>query len=164
MAKIQETYGAAQEVPFAGRQRDAAINILKQLKKAYDAGDTERVVEINAALQLVLTSSMARADIGLYSFGSHRLEAIRKALRDYGGYELTADLAGRRILREIKGAQIPKADPSEYITVVVPDKYDISKGAKNPAQRIVPIDQPGLGTPPSRAPRSPRLPRSRGPR
>ncbi|WP_244874394.1 VaFE repeat-containing surface-anchored protein, partial [Corynebacterium mastitidis] len=148
VAKIQETYGAAQEVPFAGRQRDAAINILKQLKKAYDAGDTNRVYELNGALQLVLTSSMARADLGLYDLGNHRLEGIRKALRDYGGYELTADLAGRRILREIKDAQIPKAGASEYITVVVPDKYDITKGAKNPAQRVVPIDQPGLEDPP----------------
>ncbi|MEJ4099020.1 VaFE repeat-containing surface-anchored protein [Corynebacterium mastitidis] len=96
----------------------------------------------------MLTSSMAKADSGLYVLGPNRLEGIKQALRAYGGYELITDLAGRRILREIKGAQIPKAGASEYITVVVPDKYDITKGTKNPAQRVVPIDQPGLEDPP----------------
>lgn len=146
VAKISTDYSSRniEEVPFEGHQRDAAINVLKNLKKAYDDQDTERADVLNVALQLILTSSIGRAAGEMTSYSPEMLAKIDSALKELAGYELYADQVGRQLIREVSGSNIPKAKDSEYITVIAPDNYDILKGPTNQSQRIVPIDQPGL--------------------
>ncbi|WP_169332538.1 VaFE repeat-containing surface-anchored protein, partial [Corynebacterium mastitidis] len=146
----RETPGPTEEIPFEGHQRDAAINVLKKLRKAYQAGDYEEASTYNMVLQIVLTSSLNKADGQLHVQSPKLQERVKRAqqyLREDAGYELTLDPIG---VREIEGANIPKAGDDEYITVVPPKDYDITKGAANQAQRIVPIDQPGLDDEPKK--------------
>ncbi|KQB84478.1 VaFE repeat-containing surface-anchored protein [Corynebacterium oculi] len=146
VAKISTDYSSRniEEVPFEGHQRDAAINVLKNLKKAYDDQDTECADVLNVALQLILTSSIGRAAGEMTSYSPEMLAKIDSALKELAGYELYTDQVGRQLIREVSGSNIPKAKDSEYITVIAPDNYDILKGPTNQSQCIVPIDQPGL--------------------
>ncbi|MEJ4100500.1 hypothetical protein V5S96_09045 [Corynebacterium mastitidis] len=150
VAKPQEVWGASEEIPFAGQQRDAAINLLKRLKKAYDAGDYEDARAYNVALQLVLTSSMNKAESGLTFLKPNVMDKVKSYLLEHGGYRLTQNERGQDIVKPVEGASIPKAADSEYITVIAPSNYDITKGATNSTQRIVPIDQPGLDDEPKK--------------
>ncbi|MGV0360235.1 VaFE repeat-containing surface-anchored protein, partial [Corynebacterium mastitidis] len=157
--KASET-NYAPEVPFEGRRRDAAINILKKLIEAHQNEDETSSRALNRALQLLLTSTMNKVQSGFFDLVEgdpeareelqSQIDLVLKYLDEYAGYEhyeITNDNGSRTGLfsfREKSGVSIPKADDDEFITVVTPKGYDVTKGVKNQAQRIVPMDQPGL--------------------
>ncbi|MCH6197300.1 hypothetical protein MHT86_07320, partial [Corynebacterium mastitidis] len=138
--------------PLQGQQRDSAIHMIKQMKAAYNSGDLRSVQKYNQALQLLL--------------GTYHLElseryhlAIAKGVRTPGFFKITNDefekASGYRLVVgshdrayfEYTGASeipIEKAAESEYITVVAPRGYDLTRYQRNDAQRIITIDQPGL--------------------
>ncbi|MGV0342207.1 VaFE repeat-containing surface-anchored protein, partial [Corynebacterium mastitidis] len=142
--------GTPEEIPFAGQQRDAAINLLKKLKKAHEAGNHGDAKAYNVALQLVLTSTMNKAESGLTALSPSQFDKVKQYLLEDGAYRFTQNERGQDIIKPVEGANIPKAADSEYITVIAPSNYDITKGAANGSQRIVPIDQPGLDDEPKK--------------
>ena len=133
-----------------GVRRDAVIHVVKELRKALDARDQDRVNKLHQALQLLIGSYVGQmlTNLGRTATGS----------TDYGWAIDNEFLEGETGFRAVGASDgvleytgnstepIPEADPDEFITIASPVDYDVTDNGprRNSAQRTVLIDQPGL--------------------
>ena len=133
-----------------GVRRDAVIHVVKELRKALDARDQDRVKKLHQALQLLIGSYVGQmlTNLGRTATGS----------TDYGWAIDNEFLEGETGFRAVGASDgvleytgnstepIPEADPDEFITIASPVDYDVTDNGprRNSAQRTVLIDQPGL--------------------
>ena len=133
-----------------GVRRDAVIHVVKELRKALDARDQDRVKKLHQALQLLIGSYVGQmlTNLGHTATGS----------TDYGWAIDNEFLEGETGFRAVGASDgvleytgnstepIPEADPDEFITIASPVDYDVTDNGprRNSAQRTVLIDQPGL--------------------
>lgn len=133
-----------------GVRRDAVIHVVKELRKALDARDQDRVKKLHQALQLLIGSYVGQmlTNLGWTATGS----------TDYGWAIDNEFLEGETGFRAVGASDgvleytgnstepIPEADPDEFITIASPVDYDVTDNGprRNSAQRTVLIDQPGL--------------------
>ena len=133
-----------------GVRRDAVIHVVKELRKALDARDQDRVKKLHQALQLLIGSYVGQmlTNLGWTATGS----------TDYGWAIDNEFLEGETGFRAVGASDgvleytgnstepIPEADPDESITIASPVDYDVTDNGprRNSAQRTVLIDQPGL--------------------
>lgn len=133
-----------------GVRRDAVIHVVKELRKALDARDQDRVNKLHQALQLLIGSYVGQmlTNLGRTATGS----------TDYGWAIDNEFLEGETGFRAVGASDgvleytgnstepIPEADPDEFITIASPVDYDVTDNGprRNSSQRTVLIDQPGL--------------------
>ncbi len=147
---------AAEE--FSGERRDVVIFLTKNLLQAHRDKNHQEVSKLNYALQILLNSNFGDAQRiyeDLYKGNSYSISGgapplTNNEFESLTGYKVGFVGAGSdrtQYYIERTGnssSPIPKAGPGEYITVVAPEGYNINTVTKNPGQRVITPDQPGL--------------------